>query len=162
MADATEEREDLEVLLRDEEVFEPPEDFVKQANFSDPAIYDEAEADFESWWDRWAKELDWFEPWETVLEWNPPWAKWFKEGKLNASHNCLDRHVEAGRADKVAYHWVGEDGDTKDVTYADLLDSTQRFANSTFPNAASPGNHCTSLLVDSFERRRPSYTIHVT
>src|SRR6266550_502765 len=110
MAEATEDREDLEVLLRDEETFPPP-------------------ADFEAWWERWAKELDWFEEWQTVLEWNPPWAKWFKEGKLNASHNCLDRHVEAGKGDKVAYHWVGEDGDTKDVTYADLLDSTKRFAN---------------------------------
>jgi acetyl-CoA synthetase len=127
--EATEEREDLEVLLRDEETFPPPEEFVKQANFSDPAIYEEAEADFEAWWEKWAKELDWFEDWQTVLDWNPPWAKWFKEGKLNASHNCLDRHVEAGKGDKVAYHWVGEDGDTKDVTYADLLDSTQRFAN---------------------------------
>ncbi|MEA2398883.1 MAG: acetyl-CoA synthetase [Thermoleophilaceae bacterium] len=126
---ATEEREDLEVLLRDEDRFSPPEEFVKQANFSDPAIYEEAEADFEAWWEKWAKKLDWFEDWQTVLEWNPPWAKWFKEGKINASHNCLDRHVEAGKGDKVAYHWVGEDGDTKDVTYADLLDSTQRFAN---------------------------------
>ena len=129
MAEATEEREDLEVLLREEETFDPPEAFVKQANFSDPAIYDEAEADFEAWWESWAKKLDWFEPWRTVLEWNPPWAKWFKEGKLNASHNCLDRHVEAGKGDKVAFHWVGEDGDRKDVTYADLLDSTKRFAN---------------------------------
>ena len=68
---------------RTEDRFEPPEEFVKQANFSDPAIYDEAEKDFEAWWERWAKELDWFEPWQTVLEWNPPWAKWFKEGKLN-------------------------------------------------------------------------------
>jgi acetyl-CoA synthetase len=126
---ATEEREDLEVLLRDEDRFSPPEEFVKQANFSDPAIYEEADADFEAWWEKWAKKLDWFEDWQTVLEWNPPWAKWFKEGKINASHNCLDRHVEAGKGDKVAYHWVGEDGDTKDVTYADLLDSTQRFAN---------------------------------
>ena len=107
MAEATEEREDLEVLLREEETFDPPEAFVKQANFSDPAIYDEAEADFEAWWESWAKKLDWFEPWQTVLEWNPPWAKWFKEGKLNASHNCLDRHVEAGKGDKVAFHWVG-------------------------------------------------------
>ena len=114
---------------RSEERFAPPPEFVAQANFSDPAVYDEAEADFEGWWERWARELDWFEPWETVLEWNPPWAKWFKEGKLNASHNCLDRHVEAGSGDKVAYHWVGEDGTKRDVTYADLLDMTKRFAN---------------------------------
>jgi acetyl-CoA synthetase len=120
---------DLEVLLKDEERFAPPPDFVEQANFSDPSIYDEANADFEAWWERWAKELDWFEPWQTVLEWDAPWAKWFKEGKLNASHNCLDRHVEAGRGDKVAYHWIGEDGDTRDITYAELLEMTQRFAN---------------------------------
>ena len=122
-------RPDLEVLLKEEERFPPPPEFVEQANFSDPAIYDEAERDFEAWWERWAKELDWFEPWQTVLEWNAPWAKWFKEGKLNASHNCLDRHVEAGRGDKVAYHWIGEDGDTRDITYSELLEMTKRFAN---------------------------------
>ena len=120
---------DLEVLLKDEERFAPPEEFVQQANFNDPAVYDEAERDFEAWWERWASELDWFERWETVLEWDAPWAKWFKEGKLNASHNCLDRHVEAGRGDKVAYHWIGEDGAARDVTYAELLEMTQRFAN---------------------------------
>src|SRR5919197_1866834 len=129
MADAVQVERYLEVLLKEEERFEPPKEFVKQANFSDSAVYDEAEKDFEAWWERWAKELDWFEPWQTVLEWNPPWAKWFKEGKLNASHNCLDRHVEAGKGDKVAYHWVGEDAETKDVTYAELLDVTKRFAN---------------------------------
>ncbi|HEX8647297.1 MAG TPA: acetate--CoA ligase [Thermoleophilaceae bacterium] len=129
MNDTPEAREDLEVLLREEDRFAPPEEFTEQANFSDPSIYEEAEKDFEGWWERWAKELDWFEPWETVLEWNPPWAKWFKEGKLNASHNCLDRHVAAGKGDKVAYHWVGEDGLTLDLTYAQLLADTQRFAN---------------------------------
>src|SRR4051812_35508659 len=129
MAEQVEEREDLEVLLREEDVFPPPEDFAKQANANDPAIYDEAEKDFEAWWESWAEKLDWFEPWKTVLDWDPPFAKWFKEGKLNASHNCLDRHVEAGKGDKVAFHWVGEDGDTKDVTYADLLATTKRFAN---------------------------------
>ncbi len=120
---------DLEVLLKEEDRFPPPPEFAEQAEFSDPAIYDEAERDFEAWWERWAKELDWFEPWQTVLEWNPPWAKWFQEGKLNASHNCLDRHVEDGRGDKVAYHWIGEDGETRDVTYAELLEMTKRFAN---------------------------------
>jgi acetyl-CoA synthetase len=125
---AEEERE-LEVLLKEEDRFEPPPDFVEQANFSDPAVYEEADSDFEGWWERWAKKLDWFEPWQTVLEWDAPWAKWFQEGKLNASHNCLDRHVDNGRGDKVAYHWIGEDGDTRDVTYADLLEMTKRFAN---------------------------------
>jgi acetyl-CoA synthetase len=129
MSDTVDVERDLEVLLKEEDRFEPAEGFVKEANFSDPSVYDEAEKDFEAWWERWAKELDWFEPWQTVLEWNPPWAKWFKEGKLNASHNCLDRHVEAGRGERIAYHWVGEDGDTRDITYADLLDMTGRFAN---------------------------------
>jgi len=123
------EESDLEVLLSDEERFAPPAEFVEQATFSDPAIYDEAERDFEAWWERWAKELDWFEPWQTVLEWNAPRAKWFKEGRLNVAYNCLDRHVEAGRGDRVAYHWVGEDGPTRDVTYAELLEEVKRFAN---------------------------------
>jgi acetyl-CoA synthetase len=129
MADSVQVERDLEVLLKEEDVFDPPKDFAGQANFSDPKIYDEAERDFEAWWERWAKELDWFEPWQTVLEWNPPWAKWFKEGKLNASYNCLDRHVDAGNGERVAYHWVGEDGATRDVSYAELLDMTKRFAN---------------------------------
>ena len=62
--------------------------------------------------------LDWFEPWHTVLEWDLPFAKWFVGGKLNASYNCLDRHVDAGHGDKVAYHWEGEPGDTRTITYA--------------------------------------------
>src|SRR5919201_2476090 len=129
MADAVQVERDLEVLLKEEDRFEPPEDFAGQANLSDPSAYDEAEADYEAWWERWAKELDWFEPGQRVLEGNPPWAKWFKESKLNVSHNCLDRHVNAGKGDKVAYHWVGEDGATRDVTYDELLDMTKRFAN---------------------------------
>src|SRR3954462_12296378 len=124
-----EEEQDLEVLLKTEDRFPPPPEFVEQANVSDPAVYEEADRDFEAWWEKWAKELDWFEPWQTVLEWNPPWAKWFQEGKLNVSHNCLDRHVDAGKGDKVAYHWIGEDDQTRDVTYAELLDMTKRFAN---------------------------------
>src|SRR3954469_25844140 len=123
-----EEERDLEVLLKTEDRFPPPEGFAEQANANDASIYDEGE-DYEAWWAKWAKELDWFEPWETVLDWNPPWAKWFKEGKLNVSHNCLDRQVEAGAGDKVAYHWIGEDDTRRDVTYADLLDMTKRFAN---------------------------------
>src|SRR6476646_2251832 len=132
MADGTEqveEEKDLEVLLKTEDRFPPPDDFAEQANISDESVYDEADKDCEGWWEKWAKELDWFEEWKTVLDWDPPWAKWFKEGKLNVSHNCLDRHVENGKGDKVAYHWVGEDGASRDVTYADLLDTTKRVAN---------------------------------
>ena len=124
------EEKDLEVLLQDEESFPPPEEFAKAALVSDPSVYEEADADFEAWWAGWAEKLDWFEPWQTVLDWSdPPHAKWFEEGRLNVCHNCLDRHVDAGRGDKVAYHWIGEDGDERDVTYAELLDETKRFAN---------------------------------
>ena len=76
------------------------------------------------------KQLDWFKPWDTVLEWDPPFAKWFDGGQLNVSYNCLDRHVEAGRGDKVAYYWEGEpDGDRKTITYAELLDEVCKCAN---------------------------------
>src|SRR4051812_41495661 len=124
----TQER-DLEVLLKTEDRFPPPEEFAQQANADDSSIYDEAERDFEAWGEKGGGELDWFEDWQPVLEWNPPWAKWFKEGKLNVSHNCLDRQVAAGIGDKVAYHWIGEDDSRRDVTYAELLEMTQRFAN---------------------------------
>ncbi|HYU59964.1 MAG TPA: acetate--CoA ligase [Solirubrobacterales bacterium] len=134
MADATtEERSggpELDVLLETEHTFPPPEEFAAQANASDPEVYQRADADPETWWASWAEKLDWTKPWDTVLDWSdPPFAKWFAGGTLNASANCLDRHVEAGLGDRVAFHWEGEDATRKEVTYADLLDSTQRFAN---------------------------------
>src|SRR4051794_27086301 len=124
-----EQERDLEVLLKTEDRFPPPPEFAEQANASDPSIYDEAERDFEAWWAKWAKELDWFEDFQTVLEWDPPWAKWFKEGKLNASHNCLDRHVDAGKGDKVAYHWIGEDDQRRGGTHPGPPERNQRFAD---------------------------------
>jgi acetyl-CoA synthetase len=121
---------EMDVLLKTEQTFPPPEEFAKNANANDPAIYDEASADPEKWWASWADQLEWIEPFETVLDWSDaPFAKWFAGGKLNASVNCLDRHVEAGRGDRVAFLWEGEDGDRREVTYSDLLDTTQRFAN---------------------------------
>jgi acetyl-CoA synthetase len=135
MAEATQDREDsdspeIDVLLETEQTFPPPEEFAKQANANDPNVYDEADADYEKWWASWADGLEWMEPYDKVLDWSdPPFAKWFDGGKLNASVNCLDRHVAAGDGDRVAFHWEGEDGERKDVTYAELLDSTQRFAN---------------------------------
>ena len=119
----------IEVLLKEEERFEPPPEFAAQANAADLSVYEKAEKGFESWWESWARELQWAEPWTKVLDWDPPWAKWFVGGKLNASYNCLDRHVEAGFGERVAYYWEGEDGDRKTVTYADLLEMTSRFAN---------------------------------
>ncbi|MGH2955738.1 MAG: acetate--CoA ligase [Solirubrobacterales bacterium] len=121
---------ELDVLLETERTFPPPEEFAEQANANDPKIYEEAEADPEGWWASWAEKLEWIEPWREVLDWSdPPWAKWFVGGKLNASVNCLDRHVEAGNGDRVALYWEGEDAVRRKVTYAELLDSTQRFAN---------------------------------
>jgi acetyl-CoA synthetase len=121
--------EKIEVLLKEEQRFEPPPEFTAQANAREGSIYEQAEGDFESWWEGWARELHWEEPWTQVLDWNPPWAKWFVGGKLNASYNCLDRHVEAGFGDRVAYYWEGEDGARKEITYAELLEMTCRFAN---------------------------------
>ncbi|MDW5593752.1 acetate--CoA ligase [Conexibacter stalactiti] len=112
------------------ERFDPPEEFRRQALLSDPAIYEQAAADPQGWWAGQAEALHWFEPWETVLDdSDPPFYKWFTGGKLNASYNCLDRHVEAGIGDRVAYHWRGEEGERRDVTYADLHRDVQRFAN---------------------------------
>src|SRR6201994_3575447 len=112
------------------ETFAPPAEFVKHALLSDPKVYEEAESDWKGWWVKQAKELDWFkEPTQDLNDSNPPFYKWFEDGTINASYNCLDRHVEAGRGDKVAYHWYGEEGETRDVTYSDLHRDVQRFAN---------------------------------
>ncbi len=105
-------------------------EFAAQANASDPEIYARADEDPETWWASWAEKLEWTRPWSEVLDWSdPPFAKWFVGGTLNASANCLDRHVDAGRGDRVAFHWEGEDATRREVTYADLLADTQRFAN---------------------------------
>jgi acetyl-CoA synthetase len=131
---ATEASEDLEKQLEsmlDIERFPPPEDFRKQALVSDDSMYREAEKDLEGFWSRQADELvDWFEkPSQTLDESKAPFYRWFADGKLNVSHNCLDRHVEAGNGDRVAYHWRGEEGEERDITYAELLGDVQRFAN---------------------------------
>ncbi|HSR94258.1 MAG TPA: acetate--CoA ligase [Solirubrobacterales bacterium] len=123
------ERELTELL--EVERFDPPPEFRDDALLSDAAIYDEAAADPAAWWLRQATELlDWErEPTESLDESDPPFYKWFADGQLNVSVNCLDRHVAAGRGERVAYHWRGEEGEERDVTYAALLADTQRFAN---------------------------------
>jgi acetyl-CoA synthetase len=119
----------LERMLEIER-FDPPRAFREQALLGDPSIYEQAARDPQAWWARQAEALDWSEPWKAVLDdANPPFYKWFVGGKLNASYNCLDRHVEAGRGDRVAYHWRGEEGEERDVTYAELHRDVQRFAN---------------------------------
>ena len=120
----------LESLLEVEK-FPPPDDFRSKALVTDESMYEEAERDLEGFWSRQAGELiDWFaEPSETLDESNAPFYKWFADGKLNASYNCLDRHVEAGNGDRVAYHWRGEEGEEREITYAELHRDVQRFAN---------------------------------
>jgi acetyl-CoA synthetase len=121
---------ELSALLEAER-FEPPETFRARALWSDPGVYEEAAADPEQWWLRQATELiDWVDPPNQSLDAsNPPFFKWFADGRLNASANCLDRHVNAGRGNRVAYHWRGEEGEEREVSYAELLADTQRFAN---------------------------------
>lgn len=124
MSDAT-----IEALFGEGRTFPVPPEFAARALVSDQSLHEEAEADYEAFWAKQAGELDWFEKWQTVLEWDLPFAKWFIGGKLNVSYNCLDRHVIAGRGDKIAYHWEGEPGDTRTITYAQLLEEVCRFAN---------------------------------
>jgi acetyl-CoA synthetase len=119
----------IEDLLQEGRTFPPSAEFKRDALVTEAEIYDEANEDREGFWARQAAELDWFEEWETILDWEPPYAKWFVGGKLNVAHNCVDRHVEAGHGDQVAYHWEGEPGDTRTITYAELLDEVQRAAN---------------------------------
>ncbi|HYJ23360.1 MAG TPA: AMP-binding protein, partial [Solirubrobacterales bacterium] len=121
---------ELESLLEVEK-FEPPAEFRERALWNDPKVYEEAAADPEAWWLRQATELlDWdVEPSQGLNDSDPPFYKWFEDGRLNASANCLDRHVEAGIGERVAYHWRGEEGEERDVTYADLHRDVQRFAN---------------------------------
>jgi len=127
--ETTLERE-LDELLSVER-FDPPVGFRDSALLRDAAVYQEAASDPEAWWLRQATELlDWErEPSEALDESNPPFYKWFADGRLNASFNCLDRHVDAGLGDRVAYRWRGEEGEERDITYAELLADVQRFAN---------------------------------
>jgi acetyl-CoA synthetase len=116
--------------LLEVERFPSPEAFREHALLNDPAVYERAAADPQAWWVEQAQQLDWFSPWERVLDdSNPPFYKWFTGGTLNVTHNCLDRHVEAGRGERIAYHWRGEDGTERDISYAELLAEVKRFAS---------------------------------
>jgi len=122
--------EAIESLAAEGRTFAPSVDFKGSARITDAGIYDEANTDVEGFWARQARDLiDWFEPWSAVCEWDLPFAKWFVGAKLNASYNCLDRHIANGHGEKVAYHWEGEPGDTRTITYAELLDEVSRLAN---------------------------------
>ena len=122
--------ERLDQLIEVEEI-SPPADFAASAEVADPGIYEQAAADAPAWWAEQARQrLDWQTPFEAVLDdSNPPFYTWFADGMLNASYNCLDRHVNAGHGDRVAFHWQGEQGEQRSLTYAEILADTQRLAN---------------------------------
>ncbi len=119
----------IEDYFSEERVFPPPPLFAEHAVVSDPGVYEEAARLGPEFWARQAGTLDWFRPWDTVLQWDLPFARWFDGGTLNVSYNCIDRHVAAGRGDKVAFHWEGEPGDTRTISYGELLVEVSRVAN---------------------------------
>ena len=122
-------RESLEALLEEARLFRPTAEFSENANAGDAGIFARAANDLEGFWAEAAKRLDWIEPWKKVLEWDVPWAKWFVGGKLNASVNCLDRHVRNATRNKVALLWEGEPGEVRRISYRELHAEVQRFAN---------------------------------
>ena len=120
----------IETLLDEQRRFPPPEAFKAQAHVRDITPYERARRDPEGYWADWAKQLEWSRPWDRVLEWTPPHAKWFLGGKLNASVNCLDRHVRAGNSGRVALIWEGEPpGEVRRITYGELHADVNRFGN---------------------------------
>ncbi len=127
---AVESRDAIENLLSEDRTFDPPASFVERANVADPKVWETAAADPEAYWAAWARELEWSRPFTQGLDWSDaPFARWFADGQLNASVNCLDRHVERGLGQRVAFHWQGEDGERRSVTYAQLLEEVSRCAN---------------------------------
>jgi len=121
----------IDTLLDEQRSFPPPPGFSSAAHVKDDAPYRRARQDREGYWADWARQLEWFRPWDKVLEWKPPHARWFLGGTLNASVNCLDRHVRDGRADKVALIWEGEPEprEVRKLTYRELHGLVSRCAN---------------------------------
>jgi acetyl-CoA synthetase len=120
---------EIDDLLREDRTFPPPAGFRSRAVVRDDSVYAEAERDPEAFWAKFAGELEWSRPWDQVLDWQPPHAKWFVGGTLNASVNCVDRHVRGPRRNKAALIWEGEPGDRRTLTYFDLLREVSKFAN---------------------------------
>ena len=120
----------IEEFYTENRSFPPSEVFQRGALTADQTLYEEADADYEAFWARQARELlTWSQDFHTTLEWDLPYAKWFLGGELNITYNCLDRHIESGNGEKVAFHWEGEPGDTRSITYKELLDEVSKFAN---------------------------------
>jgi acetyl-CoA synthetase len=119
----------IETLLDEQRSFAPPAAFRQSAHVRDASVYERARADREGYWADWARQLEWIRPWDRVLVWTPPHAQWFVGGKLNASANCLDRHVRGGKKDTPALIWEGEPGEVRRITYGELLRDVCRCAN---------------------------------
>ncbi|MGH3355937.1 MAG: acetate--CoA ligase, partial [Nocardioidaceae bacterium] len=138
--------ETLSNLLHENRRFEPPADLAADANVT-AQEYARADADRLAFWAEQAERLTWEQRWDRVLDWdNPPFAKWFVGGRLNAAYNCVDRHVEEGRGDKVAFHWVGEPGDTRTLTYAELKDEVSQTANALLELGVEAGDRVAIYL----------------
>lgn len=136
----------LSNLMHEHRRFEPPVDLAANANLK-AEDYERADADLLGFWAQQAERLTWDTKWDEVRDWsNPPFAKWFVGGKLNAAYNCVDRHVEAGLGDRVALHWVGEPGDTRDLTYADLKDEVSKAANALLELGVQTGDRVAIYL----------------
>ena len=120
---------EIDALQQENRSFPPSEEWRKNANVNDPAVYERAARDPEGFWAEQARELEWIKPWDQVLVWHPPYAQWFVGGKLNASANCIDRHVRTARRNKAALIWEGEPGDRRTLTYWDLYREVSAFAN---------------------------------
>ena len=136
----------IDALLQEDRRFPPPEGFASAATVKTTDVYDEAEADFEGFWARFAEELDWFKKWDQVLDWDPPHVKWFQGGQINVSYNCLDRHLTTARRNKAAIIWEGEPGDWQVYTYWDLHREVCKFANGLKSLGIGKGDRVTIYL----------------
>ncbi|MGB3117342.1 MAG: acetate--CoA ligase [Verrucomicrobiales bacterium] len=135
----------IESILNEHRVFTPAATFSGQAHVKSmedyEAIYQKSVADPESWWAEQAGHLHWQQPWNQILDWsNPPFAQWFLGGKINVAENCLDRHVTAGKGDRIALRWEGEPGDRRDITYSQLLEMVCRAANALKAHGVQAGD----------------------
>jgi acetyl-CoA synthetase len=120
---------EIDHLLQEHRRFPPSEAWAKSANIADSGVYERAARDPEAFWAEFARELEWIRPWDSVLKWDPPHARWFDGAQINASANCLDRHVRTARRNKAAIIWEGEPGDRRTLTYWDLFRQVGKFAN---------------------------------
>ncbi|MGD9792865.1 MAG: acetate--CoA ligase [Acidimicrobiia bacterium] len=142
-----EQHQAIDDLLLENRLFPPPESFKRDTLVAGTHLYDAAAEDYQGFWARQAAELiDWSSDWHTICEWDLPFSKWFIGGTLNVSHNCLDRHVNAGKGDKIAILWEGEPGDSRAITYAELLAEVQRFANALIGLGVAKGDRVNIYL----------------